>query len=280
MKIRTRQDVEAALALFVRDANGVATLADSFVRLSSELHMRSAKGEDVARLQAAVVGLSGEHSSLLTILERSEWQKRMAKSGQLDHMSWLFFATLDVEHFYVALRSLFDHLAGVCDAVATKKNQCPTSFSTLWLWCGEMPERAERLLGADLVSLVRACDWFESARDTRDGIVHFGALTLAFPSFETVSFKVYAGQRSSVVPDELMTNENIADFELFMAWTLGNLGLLMDRLGSLVLMRIAEREQLHTRVTRPGFATLCVYLDRLAVRLDTAEPAESGAPGA
>jgi hypothetical protein len=279
--IRTRDDAQAALALFSPQPDGSVWLSDAFVRLSGELHIRHSAGEtETDRLYHAVSALSAEHSTLLTILERNEWQKAQARAGRLDHTLWLFFASLDVEHYYVSLRSVFDHLAAVCVAAAVVPGQCPTSFDRLLTWCNDNGERAEKCLGAGLFTLVTECAWFADIRNTRDGIVHFGALTIAFPSFETISFKVYAGQRSSIVPAELMTNENIADFELFMAWTLGNLGLTLNRLASIVLPQLPGERGLGSSAYRWGFTLLSACLERLATVLPPMEQHDVGARGA
>jgi hypothetical protein len=278
MVIRTSDDVHAVLRLFEREPGGRVALADGLVQLSGELHIRRAKGENVGELHGAVSRLTAEHSTLLTILERSEWQKVCARTNQLDGTLWFYFAALDVEHFYVSMRSLFDHLAQVCACAAVQPGQCPRMFHELLSWCSSEP-RAKTILGVELIDLVTGCTWFDDIRNTRDGIVHFGALTIAFPSFETVSFNVYGGNRSAVVPSALMTNENIADFELYMAWTLGNVGLTVDRLGKILLSRLAGDNRLQTRSIRPGYATLFGYLERLAERLSQRKHEGPNAPG-
>lgn len=233
--------------------------------LAVELHVRQSQGLD-RHLAAAVSALHAEHATLLTILERAEWQKRSALDGHLNDTLWFFFSALDVEHYYIVLRSLFDHIANVCAAVASRHDQVPRSFHDLLQWSAHRP-RADRILGADLVELLLSCTWFDDIRKTRDGIVHFGAMTLSFPSVETIAFNVAAGDRSSVVPVALMVNENIADFELFMAWTLGNLQLFLDSFARLILARIPDRRELGVTAYQPGMRTLVRHLERLADKL-------------
>jgi hypothetical protein len=279
MEIVTRNDVGRVLALFQRSTEGNAALSDDFMQLWSRLNLERASGGDVGKVFGAVSRLAGEFDTLLTILQRSEWQKTMAARQQLNHTSWLFFATLDVEHFFVSLRSLFDYAGEVCEAVAAKPSQLPTSFHDLFKLCQAKNQRTETLLGGEVANAIRDCGWFAAIRETRDGIVHYGALTLALPGFDTVSFKVEAGPRSSTVPPQLMTSENLADFELFMAWAIGNVRLLMNRLAACLFQRLELKERFLTSSTKLGYAVLCAYLDRLAERLPAA-PDESRAAGA
>ena len=264
MAISTRQDVARVLALFTRNGDNV-TSSHGLMVLAVELHARRAQGVD-SRLADAVSILHAEHATLLTILERTEWQKQSARDGHLNDTLWFFFSTLDVEHYYIVLRSLFDHIAGVCAETTSRRDQIPRSFNKLLEWCADR-SRADRILGADLTELLLSCDWFHDIRKTRDGIVHFGALTLAFPSAETIAFNVAAGDRSSAVPNELMINETIADCELFMAWTLGNLQLFLDSLARLILARIPDPRDLGVTAYQPGMRTLVRHLERLAERL-------------
>jgi len=269
MPIKTREDVDAVLGHFRAEPGGSVSLTDGLVRLSSELHVRSAMRNDADPLLAAVRRLTAAHSTLVTILERSEWQKGAAQSGHLDHTLWMFFSSCDVEHYFVALRSLFDELAIVCGRASVRSDQCPASFNELLSWCDNQ-HRSRRLLGPELFALITDCRWFHGIRDTRDGIIHYGALTLAIPSFETISFKVHAGHRSSVVPAELMTNEHVADFELFMAWTLGSLELTFHRLGQHLLQREFGGGTLEVFSSRYGYGVLLGYLRRLQERLPSA----------
>jgi hypothetical protein len=270
MEIVSREDVGRVLSLFQRSAEGNATLSDEFIQLWSALHIKRATGADVGRVFGPVSRLAGEFETLLTILERSNWQKTAASQGHLDQTAWLFFASLDVEHFFLSLRSLFDYAGEVCESAASKPGQLPTSFHALFNLCQANNRRAETLLGAEIASAIRDCRWFPAIRATRDGIVHYGALTLALPGFDTVSFKVEAGPRSAKAPPELMTNESLADFDLFMAWVLGNVRLLMNRLANCLFHRIELSERFAASSAKRGHTVLCAYLDRLAERLPPA----------
>lgn len=264
MELRTRDDVDAVLELFP----STTTMADGMVDLMVNLHLRDVADDHTQATVRAVRRVLGSFGSLLVTLERHDWQKRQAASGTLNHTSWMSFAGCDVEYFYVVLRSLFDDLVLLCGKLAIIEGQCPSDWS-LYSWCQDV-NRADRILGHELATAIRACTWFESVRGTRDGIVHFGAWTLAIPSVDTVSFSVMNGARSSRVPAEIMTNENLGDFELFMAWAIGNLSITLDRVGQAGLRRFEITSPARGTSGRDAFGIVRAYLLRLRDRLPAA----------
>ena len=183
MELRTRKDVDAALQLFPT----TGTMSDGMIQLWVNLHTQNNRGKPVLDMFRAVQRVASSFDTLLTILERHEWQKQQGNAGVLNHTSWALFAGCDIEYFYVVLRSLFDHLALLCREMANKKGETSERFNKLFQWCLK-ENRANQILGKDLAAAIRACAWFEGVRLTREGIVHLGALTLALPSPETVSF--------------------------------------------------------------------------------------------
>jgi hypothetical protein len=152
MEWRTREDVDAALQLF--PATG--TMSEGMVQLCVNLYMQNARGKSSSGTLRAVQRVAGSFDTLLTILERHEWQKQQGDAGVLNHTSWMLFAGCDIEYFYVVLRSLFDDLALLCKTMAIKKGECPETFNKLFQWALEN-NRANRVLGKELTSAIRAC---------------------------------------------------------------------------------------------------------------------------
>src|SRR6185436_7009889 len=113
MTMHTPADVDAALHLF--PASGI--VADGLVQYLLNLHILDNQGLAPRSLRPAQ-RIWSSVSSLLTVLERHDWQKSQASAGHLDSTSWMFFASCDVEYFYVVLRSAFDDLALLCAAIA------------------------------------------------------------------------------------------------------------------------------------------------------------------
>ncbi len=267
--ITTSADVSTVLALFEEQAPGQFWRYGRFMELTAIAHLQHAQRGEGSALLSALNRVNGDHATLLTIVERNEWQKQMARRSELDHNAWFYFAGLDVEHYFVALRSTFDSIAGVLRLASPSAGQLSESFSGLRALCRNNPDKARRKLGAEAVSLIADADWFDPVRITRDGIVHLGALSIAFPTHETVSFAVHVEGQRVRMPPALMTNENIADFELYMAWTLGNVELILERIGELLLPRYSGPNAFGTRSFRTGFSTIAGYLMRLRARLET-----------
>jgi hypothetical protein len=262
MQLLTREDVDQALTLFPP----TGSTSDGMIQLVLNLHVLHAENKPTQGMCTPAWRVIGSFSTLLTILERHEWQKQQASEGTLDHTAWMFFSGCDVEHFYIVVRSLFDDLSLLCSKMAVKKGECPETFNDLFRWCTN-GSRADRILGEDLAATIRTCAWFEQIRETRDGIVHFGAFTLALPGHDTVSFRVEAGPRSSQVLPELMTNENVGDFDLFCAWVIGNLAVTLDRVGSIGLARLAIDQPVYETSGRLAHRIARQYLIRLQDRL-------------
>ena len=273
--ITTTRDVDTVLALFEEQEPGQFWRFGRFIELGATVHLHMAQGGLSGSLAAAVNRVNGDHGTLLTILERSQWQKEMAQRGSLDQTAWFYFAGLDVEHWFIALRSMFDAISGVIRAESNRPGVVPGKFGDLQTWCSEHPELARGVIGDAFTALMTECRWFSPVRSIRDGIVHLGALSIAFPSFETVSFSIHVNGQRIHVPEQLMTNENIADFELYIAWTLGNVELILERVAELILPRFTGPTTIGSRSFRTGFGTSVGYLVRLreCLRLLEAVPA-------
>ncbi len=269
MEIRSRADVDAALRLFPPDGR----MADDLIQLLANAHVESVSGRTDHGLLEPARRIQAAFATLLTIVDRHNWQKELGASGSLDHTRWLFFAGCDVEFFYVVARSLFDDVALLCKALAKLPGQCPAGFERLLLFADS--DRADRVLGSALATIVRGCAWFTALRSTRDGIVHFGAMTLAIPTPETVSFRIIAGQRSSHVDPVLMANENLADFELFAAWLLGSMLLLVDRLGRMGLAVLGISRPVSAVYGQAAAPVVRRYLERLRERLGSEQPPDA-----
>ena len=64
-----------------------------------------------------------------------------------------------------------------------------------------------------------------------------------------------------------MTNEYIADFELFMAWVIGNLAVTLDQVGRIGLEGLNIQDRVHGTSSRPAVGIVREYLVRLRERL-------------
>jgi hypothetical protein len=281
MNIRSRSDVLRARALLVAAGNAATSETDGLLRLQSALLLPEDEAGKYDHLAKCVAQTSAEKDGLLTIVERHNWQKQMAATGHLNETAWLYFAGLDVEHFYVILRSLFDHLSQLCSTRLATKSQRLSSFNDLLNRCEKQPDLAEAQFGKRIVAAVRGCDWFREIQLSRDGIVHAGSLTLALPVGDTVSFRVDGASAQTPRRAELRFNENLADFELFIAWTIGGLGVAISEVCDAILSEHPDLRPLALIYHKSSLRFLASHLERLATRFPPdAMPSSRPAPRA
>lgn len=179
------------------------------------------------------------------------------------------FACLDVEQYFLAIRSSFDGLAHLLSQFATSLGQAPSSFNELQKWCTE-PQKRSRLegpLGAEIIDLVAGCSWFAMLRKTRDEFVHFGATSLAIPVEDTVSFTVFVSRRRIRQGDLLEFNENLDDFERFVSSTFGALLLFENALCRAIQARGFGPLGITAWSQSEAYLVVCQFVERLAVRL-------------
>ena len=98
--------------------------------------------------------------------------------------------------------------------------------------------------------------------------MHFGATSLAIPYAETVSFSIYIGTNRIRQDENLKFNENLDDFELFVASTFGAALLFVCALCRALQSHGQPLSGVRFRSTNPGYGALCRFLGRLGDRLD------------
>lgn len=158
---------------------------------------------------------------------------------RLDKESWMRFAAINIKHFYIDYRSLFDFLAEAIGLVSDSPSQIPTSFNKLKKWTNK-PNNVKRL-GNDLADVVRSCEWFEDLKDVRDSIIHEGDLILVFPTKGKILFQIHDKKnlkRKILEPEIIMNNKNVADFELYAGLYLGYLIAYLEEVSEVIISRL------------------------------------------
>lgn len=168
--LKDRAAVEYLLSQFERRDGGVTLVRDNFHELLLSVHL---SGERPSGKLSSLRRASAHLETIWAILARYEWQRLQAQKGELSELSWMSFASLDVEQFFIAMRALFDGVAHILYEFGAKRAQTPTSFSSLYEDCRDERKLARlvALLGSDIVTLVAECSWFIQLRDTRDQFV-------------------------------------------------------------------------------------------------------------
>ncbi len=175
--------------------------------------------------------------NLETIVLRLAWQKKLWTQNKLNNGLWMQFAAADIDLFHVEFRSIFDYLAMVINTISDKPGEVPlSSFRKLRQWAAE-PGNAKRL-GTDLTKVVSSCVWFDDFRKTRDSIIHSGGFTIVFPKRGKILFQVHEGIDRKILIEEIMFNQNVADFQLYAGLYFGYLIAYLEEISKLTYKRL------------------------------------------
>lgn len=236
----SRADLERVLAWVIRDGKGVYS-STRFDNLPTSVHVHESRKVAAAshslpakRIGGACHYLHQDWWNLLTIIRKLEWMHARTHSDAEAAHLWFYFATADIDMFHVELRSCFDQLARVVAGIARQHGVVPdNSWHDVLSWTRHKA-RAPSVLGEQLCDLVlRSEPWFGMLRDIRDGIVHRGAQSLAFPTDKGIHFQVLGTQNILAQRRFLMDNENIIDFRLYASYHLALFWILADAISGI-----------------------------------------------
>ena len=210
------------------------------------------------------------------IAHRIFWMRGMVRQGSLDMGHWRSYSQLDIEHYFVQLRSIFDYLAMCISASAVKKGQLPPSFRAL----KNSISKYQGKIHPDIVLMVSTADWFDEIRAIRDGLVHEGAQPLIFDDeTDSILFQVHpaSGLNNMISKKYMMHNDNVAFFDRFAAWSFSHALTAIDCVG----VAISEGKRSHnglgsSRSYSPGFITLKDWMLNLQKLLSANQSSEQG----
>lgn len=244
------------------------SLAHGFAGLTTLLQIAVSQGRATRETHEAVNNLRDDVMSLLTLMARLQWQLELRVQGEMNEGIWVYFTRLDIEYFFVVLRSAFDHVGGALKSVALKPGQAPQDFHELRKLA--KGKRGPEILGEEICAFVSDSEWFVDVRDWRDEITHRGGWALSFIDGETIPFQVYKGSLSRVLVPGLMYNENAADFRRLSALLLANFILYLEDLDQLIRKR-ADLPRLGPTAFTVGPGTL-VFREWLTNLIDSVPP--------
>jgi len=237
------ENLNEARRLFHKDDEGKLVLQGEFVDYSVDSSLGVQTGQATA-CGAAVIAqnlqyITWDLVNLGLILQRMEWLTSLASDGHLDEGKWRRFLSLDIEHFFIEIRSILDY-AAPCISAAADQLGCvpPNSFNDIRNWLDKNPGNYKRL-GADLVSLVESASFFPELKQVRDTIVHRGGLTLVFGKPQDgIRFQVHKGFNPLVITRSDAHNSNVVDFRLYGSLLLENLLVFVEQLAQALAHRV------------------------------------------
>ena len=175
--------------------------------------------------------------NLLSICHRLDWQLALWDAGELDDMSWLEYAPVDVRQFHVEMKSATDIAAELVAETNQKRGQTPRKFTTLY---GEVG-RHKNKLGERRHAIIDRCDWYPQLKDVRESIVHHGSKALVMATHGEINFQIVRGHQEMVVSRDVMRNERVCDFRKYSVAMFSNFVFMLDELAETTLPGLPTR---------------------------------------
>lgn len=266
-----RVALSSALSMFHEGSESLHLRCELF---DLEINLRANQAKGHSELRRAIRSLRSDIWNLATIAVRLAWMRDMRAESQLHPNAWRLYCQLDIEAYFVQLRSALDYLTIAVASTGEKRGQLPSSFRKM----REKIAQHRKKLAPALVPIYSEADWFDVLRDLRDGVVHEGREPLVFDDDQHVLFQVHDRQSEGMVSKPfLMFNENIAYFDRFAAWSFAHLLASIGVAGEVLAPQLALPMKLGpSRNHHPGFPLLRVWmaqLDAVLAELPEAAPA-------
>lgn len=265
-----KEVINRALSFFIEDNNGVG-LNGPFIDATSFLARRDKKVEITIRRNFNYI--HQDMWNLSTIFQRLEWYRQLVMDNDKQYSNdWMSFAKLDIDHFHIELRSIFDYLAKCIASISAQPGVIRNkSWQQLFNWL-KKNKTNEKRLGKDLCPLVRSGEWVLDIIAIRDGLVHFGSETIIFgnPKTEGILFQCYFGENNKPQIDlsAVMFNNNVARFELYSALFSSKLLCFLNDFAIIFIDKIKpDIPGRDSRSYSPGFRVVRKWIEDLNVKV-------------
>ena len=258
MSIPAQFTLAEAEALFLQ-RDGGWYLHGSFPNLvASAATLRTALGNDVAR---AMSNIFWDIRTINSLFLRLEWTTQDALQGRVSPDMWRTYSSLDVEHFWIQIRSVLDYAAAATAAAAERAGSVPSSsMNQLVNWLAKKPSNRDRL-GEGLAAVIDTLPDLPLIKDVRDAVVHHGGLTVVFGEpAEGLRVQVYKGNWNPLLQ---LTDEHptMVDFRQVASILLANELLFLERLAAAITHRMGVIS-IGAATIGPGFEILLQWLKR------------------
>jgi len=230
------ETVKSARNLFVLQSdNNQYIWCGEFVSLFSDLQLNRDKNLIFAKTTTLMMYIMQDLWNVYTLIERLEWTQKKACDDDYLNRNWMFFASVDIEHFFIELRSVMNYVAEITYCTSKKRGQLPkqdfetASFEKLQNWVKKSPGNKERL-GEELSQVIESAKWFPSIRTIRNTLIHKGGFALVFMEpKDGILFQVIEGFKNLVNDEIIMYNDNVVYFDRFAAIYCSNFLLFLEK---------------------------------------------------
>lgn len=232
------------------------------------------KEETALSIHKTLRHINNDVWNICTIASRIEWFRRIAQENQWTEKNpflWSLYTGLDIELFFIEVRSILDYTAIALKDMSQKPAQVKVgSFREMYQWLEKNPGNKERL-GQEASNVIQSAAWYKEIRQLRDDMIHRGFDTVVFGSpRDGVLFQVLSGLEGKVHMEALMWNENVVDFQLYVGLYFARIYALLNKLGTLILNKYQKSECLaEVTASHSGIMELSECANKLLIKLES-----------
>lgn len=210
--------IRKALSFYHIDSQMGLILQNPFIELEYKIRMNALLFQKHQELCNYLSYTMQDIWNIESVLSKLNYLNSLRIEKKLDDLTYIIYATTDVEFFFTELRSIFDYVSlSICYVSPINKHQIRDegrSFESLSNWLTKNNDCQTRF-SKDLSDLVLSCEWFSEIKDLRDLIRHRGGQSLVFINGDEILFQVFTKgfkPNTPMIP-ELMFNSNVMNFK-------------------------------------------------------------------
>lgn len=130
--------------------------------------------ENTAKTRCLMQQIMWNLNNIYVILEKLEWTQNNCQN----EYNWMNFARIDIEYFFVQVRSIMDYVAQIVyifnNQISKKRRK---SFEKIHNWVNNP---SNKLNDEELSQIIKSTKWFSHLRDVRNNLIHNGGYVLVF----------------------------------------------------------------------------------------------------
>lgn len=227
-----KNKIQLATSIFIEIPGKGLTIQAAFHSLSLDLKIfgnneQKILGNSVDSISKTIIA---DFWNIGFILQRIDVIRSLAIKDNNWSDFWRISTANDIDYFHIKIRSILDNVALLVKHTSNKKGQLPDSFNDLFTKIDKFKNKLDK----EIVAIILDNNWYSSARDVRDKLVHYNASTLVFGSpSDGTHFQTYCKSFNAMIKDRvIMVNENVVDFEKYGALVLINLIVLLEKVSN------------------------------------------------
>lgn len=267
--------LKESLKCLQRDDGGYY-LTSSFLDGLNNLHFSLTRisNKNLRNTYNAMSNINQDLWNICSLAYRMEWFRTYMKKLELTGGSsfiWGLFTGLDIEHFFVEVRSILDYTAVALGGLLNKPGQIPESFDKLYNRLENRPHIYENMLDSEIIGIIKSASWYSDIRQIRNNIVHFGSSAFVFSSpNDGILFQIFHnGWEKSIIMEPLMWNANVVDFQLYAALYFSKTLSLLGQLGDLISTRVPKPYGIsNAKANFSGIEIFAEWIRRLIKKLE------------